>query len=59
MARLMVVLGIFGLLAFSAIRTLSEPRIRTVTLLILGMFAVLSITGHLRRKQEANDEASE
>ena len=40
--RLAFALLVYAAIAALAIKTLDEPRIRSVTLLILGMFAVKS-----------------
>ncbi len=50
MNRLWIALGVYVLLGLLAWQTLSDQRIRLVTLAILAMFAVRTIV-HERRKQ--------
>ena len=47
----------FAVLAFMAIKTLPDIRIRVVTLLILGMFAVKTWVGYKRDQLQQQDES--
>jgi len=59
MQRLMAQWLLLGLLALSAYRTLTVFQVRSVVLLVLGMFAVLAYTDYRRRVLDAERSSAE
>ena len=55
MSKLGIALSIYVVVAAFAWFTLSDQRIRLVTLAILGLFAVRTVTYEFRKRIEARD----
>ncbi|HTD24766.1 MAG TPA: hypothetical protein VK738_19080 [Terriglobales bacterium] len=56
MTKLGIALTIYVGIAILAWFTLSDQRIRLVTLAILGLFAIRTVTHEFRRRAEAEDK---
>ncbi len=55
-SRFSVALALFGFLALLSWLTLSDPKVRAVTLALLAMFAVKSWLHHRRQQLAENEE---
>jgi len=56
MKKLVLTLMGFAALAVLEVRTLTETRVRTVALAVLGLFAVLTWTAHKRKQLQESSE---
>ena len=53
--RLLIALGFYVFLGVLAWQTLENDRVRLITLLVLGMFAVRTLVAHVRQRREAEE----
>jgi len=58
LSRFSIALALYGLLGVLAWLTLPDPKIRALTLVLLGMFALRSWVHHRREALEKRDGSS-